>query len=89
MTAGEHKGNLVGQRFTVTGGCGYVGMRLCQQLLRQGAERVVLLDLGDVDDSLIMEDMREKDLWRMGDNVVFVKGDITNAEDVAAAIPAG
>lgn len=66
-----------------------MGMRLCQQLLRQGARQVVLLDLGDVDDSLVMEDMRQSNLWRLGDNVVFMKGDITRMKDVTAAVPAG
>mmetsp|Transcript_16608 Transcript_16608/g.64867 ORF Transcript_16608/g.64867 Transcript_16608/m.64867 type:complete len:431 (+) Transcript_16608:153-1445(+) len=86
---GEEKGNLRGLRFTITGGCGYVGMRLCQQLLRQRAEQVVLLDLGDIDEGLVMQDVREAGLWRLGDNVVFVKGDITKPADVQKAIPPG
>eukprot|EP00798_Chlamydomonas_sp_ICE-L_P005146 gene5146-34956_t len=70
-----------GSVVTVTGGCGYVGIRLGRQLLQLGY-RVQLFDIAcpdNLDQLLGLESMPKS----VRQNLTFIKGDIRDPKDVA------
>lgn len=73
--------NWAGKAITITGGCGYVGRRLAIQLLRQGAHKIVLFDLREIN----MEWFEEK----YHNNIEFCKYDICDYNLVKKAISNG
>ena len=54
------QGNWRGQRVAITGGCGYVGRRLAAQLIRQGVDLVLLLDLRSFNSEWFEEGVLER-----------------------------
>lgn len=70
--------NWRGKRIAITGGCGFFGSRLAFQLVRQGADKVFLLDIRE-----------GKQLWPddiSKDSIQFVHCDIRDKKNVNAAI---
>ncbi|MEP6811473.1 MAG: NAD-dependent epimerase/dehydratase family protein [Actinomycetota bacterium] len=67
---------LSGQRFLVTGGSGFIGSHVVEQLAERGAEEIVVFD----------KELREENLAGIEDvRVRTVAGDVTDAEAVARA----
>lgn len=71
--------NISGQVALVSGGASGLGLASVEQLVKRGAQ-VVVLDLPTSDGADVAN--------RLGADVVFVPGDVTDAEDVAGAVAA-
>lgn len=61
----------------VTGGTGFVGIRLVEMLVERGAEKVIAFDIVPKEKALGAWD---------SDKIVYLRGDITNYEDVSNAV---
>ncbi len=71
-TAFVMSGKVDGLLCVVTGGCGFVGNRLCEMLLERGAREVVRFDV------------TPPPSWAKEDNRIrYVKGDITDFDAVS------
>ncbi|KAF8277861.1 NAD(p)-dependent steroid dehydrogenase-like protein [Trypanosoma cruzi] len=68
---------MVPQVCVVTGGTGFVGMRLVEMLVERGAERVVSFDIVPVE--------KTAGAWRHP-SIQYVVGDIADYEDVSKAV---
>lgn len=69
----------VPKRCVVTGGTGFVGIRVCEMLVERGAEEVVVFDVVPVDRITAFTPWRHPALK-------YVAGDICNPDDVEGAV---
>jgi len=67
--------------FLVTGGAGFIGSHVCEQLLREGHEVVAFDDLNDFYDPAIKQ-RNISDIQSLARPFTFAHGDLTRAEDV-------
>lgn len=68
-------------RCAVTGGTGFVGLRLVEMLIERGAESVVSLDIIDVED---LADNVKSRIWH-NPKIQYVKGDVTKLDQLITA----
>lgn len=70
---------LQGKRFLVTGGSGFIGSHLVDQLVDAGASEVVVFDK-------VVRDANLEEARSRGGNVTVVEGDVTDVEGVRRAV---
>lgn len=69
------------ERCVVTGGTGFVGLRVVEMLVERGAEQVVALDIVGVDD---LPQEVKKFIWK-NPKIKYIQGDITKVADIERA----
>eukprot|EP00924_Labyrinthula_sp_SR-Ha-C_P014380 maker-scaffold_20-snap-gene-4.47-mRNA-1 protein AED:0.10 eAED:0.10 QI:307/0.9/0.90/1/0.5/0.45/11/26/419 len=68
----------VPEKCLVTGGSGFVGLRLVEMLIERGAEKVIALDIVDIND---LPAEAKKTVWK-DEKIQYVKADITNFDQI-------
>ena len=69
-------------RILITGGCGYIGQKLAEELLVMGSETIILYDLmppksqKEVDENQNFSQFDDKTIRNQHRNIIYVEGDI-------------
>lgn len=78
---GEYGNNWRNKKVTITGGAGFLGRKLAEQLIRQGVELIILLDVRPPSEEFLTVPI---DLWR--NKIQFLNCDIRDFTQVAKGI---
>ena len=79
-------------RILITGGCGYIGQKLAEELLCMGSETIILYDLmppksqKDVDENQNFSHFDDKTIRNQRHKIIYVQGDIRDYQCLSETI---